>query len=75
MLIEMLHLFRLRSNIPHKYPSVVKDEWRQIFRINMHEENADGNRLVTRKELAVMINNLAEPPFSRYVRINGTFRK
>jgi hypothetical protein len=71
MIVEMQHYLRLRLGIPHKYPSVVSREWKQTFKTSFGEGKADGNRLVTRKELAVMLNDMAQNPFGINVNING----
>lgn len=74
MLVEMQHHYRLRLRIPHKYPSVVAAEWKLVFKEKLGLENVDGERLVTRKELAVMVDALAQNPFEREVDLGGGFR-
>ena len=71
MITEMQHFLRIRLGIPHKYPSVAANEWRHAFKTRLKEENVDGNRLVTRKELAVMIDDLAQNPFFQKVDFTG----
>jgi hypothetical protein len=71
MVTEMQHYLRIRLGIPHKYPSVVAQEWKQTFKLSLGQENVDGSRLVTRKELAVMINDLAQMPFEQNVSAEG----
>ena len=75
MITEMQHYLRLRLGIPHKYPSVAYQEWKHTFKIILHEENVDGSRLVTRKELAVMLSDLAQDPFYQNVDIKGNVMK
>jgi hypothetical protein len=71
MITDMQHFLRIRLGIPHKYPSVVANEWKRTFKIRLKEENVDGNRLVTKKELAVMIDDLAQNPFFQQIDLTG----
>ena len=71
MITDMQHYLRIRLGIPHKYPSVIANEWKHAFKIRLKEDNVDGNRLVTKKELAVMIDDLAENPFFQKVDFTG----
>jgi hypothetical protein len=71
MITEMQHYLRIRLGIPHKYPSVVGQEWKQSFKLILKQENVDGSRLVTRKELAVMIDDLAQNAFYQNVSMEG----
>ena len=71
MITAMQHFLRVRLGIPHKYPSVVANEWKHTFKTRLKEENVDGNRLVTKKELAVMIDDLAQNPFIQNVNFTG----
>jgi len=71
MITAMQHFLRVRLGIPHKYPSVVANEWKHTFITRLKEENVDGNRFVTKKELAVMIDDLAQNPFIQNVNFTG----
>jgi hypothetical protein len=71
MITDMQHYLRLRLGIPHKYPSIVAEEWRKTFKSHFNETNVDRDRLVTRKELAVMIADLAQNPFDQQVGLAG----
>jgi len=71
MITDMQHFLRVRLGIPHKYPSVVANEWKHTFITRLKEENVDGNRFVTKKELAVMIDDLAQNPFIQNVNFTG----
>jgi hypothetical protein len=71
MIVEMQHYLRLRIGIPHKYPSVVANEWRHPFKLVFKQENVDGSRLVIRKELAVMLNDLAQNAFEQAINMEG----
>lgn len=75
MLTELQHITRNRLKIPHKYPSVVADEWRTALKNVPGLEQADGNRLVTRRELAVMMNSLSGTGFDLPVETTGAIRK
>lgn len=75
MITDMQHYLRLRLGIPHKFPSVVAQEWKHSFKFVLKEENVDGSRLVTRKELAVLINDLAQNAFYQNVSIEGKIIK
>lgn len=70
----MQHHYRIRLKIPHKFPSIIADEWKSVFKEKLGLENVDGNRLVTRKELAVLVNALAQNPFDRQVDLFGRFQ-
>jgi hypothetical protein len=72
MIAEMHHLYRQRLQIPHKYPSVVNNEYRKILGDAGFSLNSD-SRFITRKEVAVLLNGLAENPFNKPVSINGDF--
>lgn len=74
MLVEMQHHYRIRLKIPHKFPSIIADEWKSVFKEKLGLENVDGNRSVTRKELAVMIDALAQNLFERDVDLLGRFQ-
>ena len=52
MITAMQHFLRVRLGIPHKYPSVVANEWKHTFITRLKEENVDGNRLVTKKRVS-----------------------
>ena len=71
MITEMQHYLRIRLKIPHKYPSVVSNEWKHILKTGQGDAPANGNRLITRRELALLINELAQNPFLQPVDIKG----
>ena len=71
MIVRMQHHLRLRLDIPHKYPPIIPDEWREVFKHRLNESNADGNRLITRRELAVMIDDIAQNPFFQQINLMG----
>lgn len=71
MIVEMQHHLRIRLGVPHKYPPVFANEWRTVAKEALRIDNLDGNKLITRKELAVFINNLAQNPFDQKVDIYG----
>jgi hypothetical protein len=71
MITDMQHYLRVRLRIPHKYPTITFDEWRQTFKNRFNEEGIDRNKLVTRKELAVMIDDLAQNSFYQQIDIRG----
>lgn len=64
MITEMQHYLQNRLGIPHKYPPVIREEWRSILGDKLGIENIDRNKLVTRKELAVLLDNLSVNLFS-----------
>ncbi|MDX1936998.1 MAG: FAD-dependent oxidoreductase [Flavihumibacter sp.] len=72
MIEEMHHLYRQRLQIPHKYPSVVHDEYKKILGNAGFSFNSN-SRFITRKEVAVLLNSLAANPFNKPVSINGDF--
>jgi hypothetical protein len=71
MLTDMQHSLRLRIGISHKHPPIILDEWRGIFKRRLGMEEVDRNRLVTRKEVAIMIDELAQHPFYQRVDQKG----
>lgn len=71
MITDMQHYLRLRLGIPHKYPSIVLNEWKHAFKTRLIVEKVDGNRHVTRKELSVLIDDLAQNPFLQKVDYTG----
>lgn len=64
MITEMQHHLQNRLGIPHKYPPIVSEEWRTVLRDKLGIENIDRNKLITRKELAVLLDNLSINLFS-----------
>jgi hypothetical protein len=71
MITDMQHYLRLRLGVPHKYPSVVAEEWRSIFKAEFGETDVDGNRFVKKKELAVLLCHLSENVFDQPIIANG----
>lgn len=71
MLVEMQHIVRVSLGIPHKYPAVVSNEWKQVLKPDHGEDFRDGKRLITRRELAVLINGLAQHPFFLSADLQG----
>lgn len=71
MITEMQHFLRMKRGIPHKYPSVVSNEWRGILQTDPAKIHETEERQVTRRELALLINGLAQNPFLQPVNIKG----
>ncbi len=71
MMVELQHMVRFGIGIPHKYPSVVPNEWKLVLKSGLGEEVTDGKRLITRRELAVLITGLAQQPFLLPAGVNG----
>lgn len=65
------HLVRVKKKIPHKYPTIVHAEWRQILKEAGDSKPYKDNDQVTRRQLAVLLNALAENPFDEYINIYG----
>lgn len=71
MITEMQHHLQNRLGIPHKYPPIIREEWRSVLRNKLGIENIDSNKPVTRKELAVLLDNLSVKLFSLDVDHRG----
>jgi FAD dependent oxidoreductase len=72
MIEEMHHLYRQRLKIPHKYLSAVANEYVPLLNKAGLTQN-NGNSAITRKEVAVLLNGLAQNPFNKPVSIKGDF--
>ena len=51
-IVEMQHYYCIKNKIPHKYPSVILNEWKSFL-----NKNADG--LATRRDVVIMLSHLA----------------
>lgn len=65
------HLIRMQKNIPHKYPPVISEEWKQIFKESGEWKEIKGGDKITRAQVAVLLNALADSPFNEPVDIYG----
>lgn len=71
MIVEMQHYLRIRKGIPHKYPPIIAFEYKGVARKYLGIPDIDGKKLITRKELAVFINYLAQSPFEEKIDGKG----
>lgn len=71
MITEMQHHLHLRLGIPHKFPSVFDAEWKYLLKPVSGTGNRTGNQLITRRELAQLLDGLAQQPFEQPVDFNG----
>ncbi len=51
-IIEMQHYYRIKNKIPHKYPSVILNEWKSFL-------NKNANELATRRDVVIMFSHVA----------------
>lgn len=71
MIVEMQHHLRNRLGIGHKYPSIVPNEWKSVYKEVMGIDQVDAGKLITRKELAVLLNSLSQNPFEQKIDAKG----
>lgn len=71
MIVRMQHLIRNRLHIPHPYPPIIRGEWYRKLQSTFHYDSIDPNRSITRRELAVLVDFLAEPAFEQPVDWQG----
>ncbi|MFM9907909.1 MAG: FAD-dependent oxidoreductase [Chitinophagaceae bacterium] len=71
MIVEMQHHIPLQSGIGHKFTPIIADEWQQVAKDLSGGEKIEGTRLITRKQLAVLINRLSENVFEQKINLNG----
>lgn len=71
MIVLMQHHLRIRKGIPHKWPSVVGLEYKGVARKYLGTEKIDGNKLITRRLLAVFLDHLAQNPFEEKIDWKG----
>jgi len=72
MLTHLQHHLRTPPGIPDKRTSTALNEWKEIFKQAFKQENVNGKRPITRKELAVLISALNQGPFDEPINLNGT---
>lgn len=73
MITVMQHALRNRLGIPHKFPPVVPAEWKYILCPVKGTVVPDGSNFITRRELACLLNGLAQQPFQQPVTHFGNF--
>ncbi len=71
MLVILLHKIRIKKGIPHPWPPIIGNEQVKVWTEKFKEEYPGDNKPITRKQLAVFINALAQNPFDEVINWNG----
>jgi len=71
IILDMQRISRERKVISPVLSPVFPDDWKGIFKTTFGKENEDGNRPITRKEIAVLIENLQHSPFTQEIDLQG----
>lgn len=75
MIVEMQHYLRLKLGVPHKYPPIIHNEWKKVAQESLGIEDIDGNKPITRKQLAVFLNSLSQNPFDQKISMTGFLKQ
>jgi len=70
MIVDMQHHLRLKKGIPHPWPPIIAFEYKSAAKEFLHK-TIDGKKLITRRELAVLIDHLAQSPFDEKIDWEG----
>ena len=60
-----------KKGISHPWPSIISNEQVTVWAEKFKEDYPGNNKPITRKQLAVFINSLAQHPFDEAINLNG----
>ena len=71
MITQLLHTMKIKRNIPDKWPSVIANEQRGVWKRFISTEYPGDDGPVSRRQLAILINHLANNPFEMEIGWDG----
>ncbi len=71
MLVILLHTIRIKKGIPHPWPPIIRNEQVKVWAEKFKQDYPGDSKPITRKQLAVFINSLAQNPFDETIGWNG----
>lgn len=71
MLTRLLHEIRNRKEIPHKWPSIIANEQVKIWKEKIDPVFPGGDTPITRRQIAILMNELGTHPFEMEIDWNG----
>ncbi len=71
MLVKLQHVIRLKKKIEHAWPPIFKDEQKTVWEKFFLKAYPGDNVTITRKQIAILMNNLATHPFLMEVDFHG----
>ena len=64
-------MIRQKKNIPHAWPPILKNEQKKVWEQFSLGKYPGDNIVITRKQLAILMNSLATNPFYTEIDFNG----
>lgn len=71
VLVKLQHVIRQKKNIPHAWPPILKNEQKKVWEQFSLGKYPGDNIVITRKQLAILMNSLATNPFYTEIDFNG----
>ena len=74
MLVTLLHAIRLKKKIPHKWPPIIPNEQVSVWKDFIPEPYPGNDALVKRKQIAMLMSQLAIDPFLLEIDFKGKLK-